>query len=95
MRTGRRLQSPTATLKEKENLTMKKTKIIVTFDSHNLPVLKAKNVSKAQLVSASMFLNGISRTHRVVRHKKSANSISGFIRRLRTVAKTGRHCKEV
>lgn len=49
---------------------MRTPKIVITFDNHNLPCLKAKNISKSQLFDAGVFLKGVSREAQGKRHCK-------------------------
>lgn len=56
----------------------KKTKITITFDQHNLPHAKMKNISKEQILDASVFLNGVSREKRI--RPTKVNGMSKFYR---------------
>lgn len=68
---------------------MKKSKIEVTFDSRNLPCLKAKNITHSQLADAALFLNGVSR-QKIISPKKKPNKIAKFFRCLYAATKETR-----
>lgn len=56
-----------------------KTKIIITFDAHNLPHAEIRNASRDQIIDASVFLNGIYRSKKPV-PKANCNKLCRFFK---------------
>jgi hypothetical protein len=59
---------------------MRKAKITVTFDAHNLPCVKMKNTTASQILDTSVFLNGVSRQQARKKPARRQNKIKKFFK---------------